>query len=108
MILININAAFVFSKGGGGSFVFMQPVAPLSFIFVLSLFCTKQKFSYFCIFFSCGKPDCIRFFFFFFPLYLCIGDKGGERAVIAVCVSSFHFIFLMRGIKGLGVLTPCF
>lgn len=44
----------------------------------------------------------------FFPLYLCIGDKGGERAVIAVCVSSFHFIFLMRGIRGLGVLTPCF
>lgn len=41
----------------------------------------------------------------FFPLYLCIGDKGGERAVIAVCVSSFHSIFLIRG---LGVLTPCF
>lgn len=37
MILININAAFVFWEGGGGSFVFMQPVAPLSFIFVLSL-----------------------------------------------------------------------
>lgn len=65
-----------------------------SFIFVLSLFCIKQKFSYFCIFFSCGKLDCM---FFFVPsICSCIGDKGGERAVIAVRVSSFQFFFSIR------------
>lgn len=89
MILINIDAAFVFLEGG--VFVFMQLVVPPLLYLFYHFFCIKQKFSYFCIFFSCGKPDCIWFCSLF--ICWCIGDKGGERAVFAVCVSSFHFFF---------------
>lgn len=96
-----------FFLGGRGVFVFMQPVVP-PLVIVLLLFCIKQKFSYFCIFFSCGKLDCI----FFVPsICSCIGYKGGERAVIAVRVSSFHFFFFpirkkkaKEGTKGWGCL----
>lgn len=49
-------------------------------------------------FFSCGKLDCKLFvywktsFFCSFVTCSCIGDKGGEWAVIAVRVSSFQFL----------------
>lgn len=78
----------------GTSLFSCNQLFPLFYICFITFFCIKQKFSYFCILFSCGKLDCIWFFFFFVPsICSCLGDKGGDRAAIAVRVSSFQFFF---------------
>lgn len=78
--------------GGGASLFSCNQLFPLFYICFITFFCIKQKFSYFCILFSCGKLDCICYFFV--PsICSCLGDKGGERAAIAVRVSSFQFFF---------------
>lgn len=116
MVLININAAFVFLF----CFVFFKGVilhfhasrVPF-FLYLFSPtkhFCkTKnQLFLYFPFFFfgSCGKLDCKLFvywktsFFCSFVTWSCIGDKGGEWAVIAVRVSSFQFLITKNANEG--------
>lgn len=82
----------------------------------MSLFSCNQLFPlfYICFITFLYKAEIQLFLYFFFlvvnlivwffvpSIGLCIGDKGGERAVIAVRVSSFQFFFpirkkLMRG-----------
>lgn len=116
MVLININAAFVFLF----CFVFFKGVilhfhasrVPffLYLFYPTKHFCkTKnQLFLYFPFFFfgSCGKLDCKLFvywktsFFCSFVTWSCIGDKGGEWAVIAVRVSSFQFLITKNANEG--------
>lgn len=43
MILINIDAAFVFLEGWGGSLVFMQPVTPLFYICFITFFVQSRN-----------------------------------------------------------------
>lgn len=79
-----------FWRGGGGSFVFMQPVAPLFYICFITFFVQSRN-SVIFVFSFLVVNLIVSVSSGFFPL--CIDDKGGERAVIAVCVSSFHFNF---------------
>lgn len=94
---------FVFFKG---VLHFHASGVPFCICFIPQTFFVKQKSSYFCIFFSCGKLDCKLFvywktsFFCSFVTWSCIGDKGGEWAVIAVRVSSFQFLMRKNAIEG--------
>lgn len=89
----------------------MQAESPFFYIcFIPQNIFVKQKISYFCIFLfffcSCGKLDCKLFvywktsFFCSFVTWSCIGDKGGEWAVIAVRVSSFQFLITKNANEG--------
>lgn len=97
---------FVCFKRGGSSFSCKR--SPLYICFIPQNIFVKQKISYFCIsfFFSCGKLDCKLFvywktsFFCSFVTCSCIGDKGGEWAVIAVRVSSFQFLITKNANEG--------
>lgn len=121
MVLININAAFVFLFVFKGVVLhFHASGVPFLYLFYPTNIFVKQKFSYFCISFfffscSCGKLDCKLFvnwktsFFCSFVTCSCIGDKGGEWAVIAVRVSSFQFLITKNaneGVEGRWEFSP--
>lgn len=102
-----------FWRGGEGFLCFHATSrSPLFYICFITFFVQSRNSVIFVFsFLVVNLIVSVRFLFFF--SCLCIGDKGGERAVIAVCVSSFHFFFFFfmkanEGIRGLGVLTPCF